>query len=169
MPERFASSATERLPLSGGDWIDVKLELSAGDERKMNAYAVTNVRREHGVVLYDLDAEKLPVARTIAYLVDWSFRDREGRPVPVSASAIAALSTAAAEEIDEAILKHEQAVQEKQKVDHEFLCALARQDFGIVRALRGGLTLSELRALPAWEYDELVDYLREVAAERDTD
>lgn len=55
-----------RLPVSDGDWIDVKRELTAG---------------EYHAFLLDLSDRK-PFAKILAYVLAWSFVGLEGQPLP---------------------------------------------------------------------------------------
>jgi len=100
--------ATVRLKLSDGDWIDVKQELTTGEQRAMFA----DMRRRLGPgELPTLDPAQVSVARAKAYLVGWSFVDKDQRPVPVSASAIDQLDTRTFTEITTAVDLHEQATE----------------------------------------------------------
>jgi hypothetical protein len=82
---RFVSPAIVRLPLSGGDWIEVKKRLSVSDERESMQQIMGEVgpdgwRRPN--------VKMIGIAEVLAYLVDWSFRDAQGQPVKVSAACV---------------------------------------------------------------------------------
>lgn len=98
---RFVRTDVVRLDLSGGDWIDVKRELSIGEAR---AFAFDTVdedgKRAIGESIF---------RRVVAYLVGWSFRDEDGAPVVVSRDAIEALDAESFGEIVGAINGHERA------------------------------------------------------------
>lgn len=60
--------AIVRLPLSGGDYVDVQQELNAGD-------------------YFDLlvaMGDRKPFAKILAYLIGWSLVGGEGQPLPYS-------------------------------------------------------------------------------------
>jgi len=68
MVSRVVPPAIVRLPLSGGDWIDVQKELNAGD-------------------YYDqllAMAERKPFAKLLQYLIGWSLVGLDGQPLPYS-------------------------------------------------------------------------------------
>jgi hypothetical protein len=105
---RLASADVIRLPLSDGDFLTVKQELTAGE---------------------GLDLEGEPVPRTLpvilAYLVGWSFVGEDDRPIPYSPmqsveerrDTLRSLDTATMDEIVEALAPHlranRRAVEEK--------------------------------------------------------
>jgi hypothetical protein len=104
---RFITPAVDRLPLSGGDWIEVRRQLSAGDQ--FEGYAITF--REDGSRAYEL----LGLAEIYAHLVAWSFTrpGPEGDPIPVEIetgakklAALKALDHASYLELDRAIMAH---------------------------------------------------------------
>jgi hypothetical protein len=94
---RLASADVIRLPLSDGDFLTVKQELTAGE---------------------GLDLEGEPVPRTLpvilAYLVGWSFVGEDDRPIPYSPmqsveerrDTLRSLDTATMDEIVEALAPH---------------------------------------------------------------
>jgi len=99
----FVTPVVIRLPLSDGQWIDVKRDLSIGEQEEMFAglYRATERGR--------LRAEPVLVqrAKVLAYVVAWSLTDQQGAPVPVSVDAYKNLYSAEAREIIEAIETHE--------------------------------------------------------------
>jgi hypothetical protein len=103
---RFVEPELVRLPLSDGDWIDVKKILTTGEQRRMFA----DMRRRFAPgELPSVDPAQVALARAVAYIVMWSFVDRHGQPVPVSPGAIDQLDTWTFTEIREAIDAHERA------------------------------------------------------------
>ena len=78
---RFVEPDTRRLDLTEGDWIDVKVELTAGETRelfgRMRPYVTPGEPNQ-------LIAKEVAIARLAAYVVDWSLRDKAGKPVPVT-------------------------------------------------------------------------------------
>jgi hypothetical protein len=90
-----------RLPLSGGQWVDVKKELNQGEQRAMFAsmgdynpasrVAATVVTRQF----------------VAAYVLAWSLSDDDGRPVAFSEGALDALKGHRFNEIWEAVNAHD--------------------------------------------------------------
>jgi hypothetical protein len=93
----------DRLPLTEDEWLDVKHELTTGEQRRMFAAMRTN-----GTVV---DVSKVSPARALAYIVAWSLIDPAGRPLPLTADALDDLDTDTTREIREAIDAHEAAVE----------------------------------------------------------
>ena len=92
---RFVQPKIARLPLSDGDWIEVKQSLNVGEWFDMFAsVGETKMRRD------------LVRAQIVAYLVEWSLRDPDGQPVPFSAAALGHLDIETYREIDDAIAAH---------------------------------------------------------------
>ena len=111
---RFVQPDLVRLPLSDGDFIDVKRELSAGEQRHMFAGMVL-----HGVVPGEktlLDPERVGITKMVEYLVGWSLVDANGAPVPVSESALKNLQSETYTEIMVAIDNHENEQEQKREL-----------------------------------------------------
>ena len=78
------------LPLSEGDTLTVKERLTSGEERRMIRRGVT----------YTSDGERhfdpveAGVSKILAYLVDWTFRGRDGRVIPIADAAPAVVEAA---------------------------------------------------------------------------
>ena len=87
-----------------GDWIDVKRELNAGEHDEMNASLVKDVAAGEKPLL---DYKRVLSFKILAYLVDWSFTDKGGNPVPVEAATVASLTKRDRDEIGQAIEQHE--------------------------------------------------------------
>ena len=99
---RFVSAAVVRLPLTDDDWIEVKERLSYGEQQRLTGTAVGRAGNGGvGINFADYEIEKL-----LVWLVDWSLRDEDDKPVKLCRSAIEALDPETASEIDEAIAKH---------------------------------------------------------------
>lgn len=77
---RFVEDEVVRLSLSDGDWIDVKKVLNAGEYRKL-VYAQFKDTDGDKVIL---DHAQVGIAKVVAYLLGWSFLDRDQRPEPYS-------------------------------------------------------------------------------------
>lgn len=114
MPGVFVDPAVVRVPLDGGEWIDVKRELTYGETEDM--YAA--MRKQFGPnEMPLLDPTRIGRARMAAYLVAWSFTDSAGKPVPVSESAFAQLRPTVARAIRDALEEHEEDVQRAMDVE----------------------------------------------------
>lgn len=109
---RFVKPLVTRLPISGGDSIDVKQRLNAGESHQMYAAMLpTFVRGEKP----QMDTRAAITAKVLAYLVGWSLMD-DGRVVPYSPemsepdrlSTLNGLDSETFKEITEAIDAHEE-------------------------------------------------------------
>lgn len=108
---RFVTPDVVRLPLSDGDWIDVKKELNAGESRKVFSDLVKDYR--HGEKA-QIDPEQVGLSQILNYVIAWSFVDAAGKPVPFSVDALKNLSLADYKEVQAAIDAHDEAVDQAQ-------------------------------------------------------
>ena len=116
---RFLKPDIVRINLTGGDWITIKKELTAGEQRRVFARTTKQVRAGEPI---EIDLEKAGVSNLAEYLIDWSFTDQAGQPVPIrdmpAEYIIATLNSLDAEsfnEITKAIDDHEKALAEEKK------------------------------------------------------
>ena len=118
MSIRVRKPATVRLDLSEGDHLLVKEDLTAGEYRElMRASArpvmVTQASAAAAPTM-ELDPVAAGVATVLAYLLDWSFCDADGRKIPV-ADQPRELVRAALDNIDaDAYMEVQKAIQEHQ-------------------------------------------------------
>ena len=109
---RFVVPKVTRLPLSDGDWIEVKDELTVGEARAVTQSFV-------GVINPDgsrtPNRETLGMGQVFAHLVDWSLKDANDKPVPLTMDALKALSLDDFREIDDALDRHLEAVDAAKK------------------------------------------------------
>lgn len=109
---RFVQPKIVRLVLTDSQWIDVKRELSYGEQIEMFAA----MRKQYGPgTVPVLDTTAVGRARMGAYLLGWSFVDAEGTPVPVSPAAINNLDLETVREIATALEVHDEAIAEEKK------------------------------------------------------
>lgn len=111
MSSRFVRPETEKLEISGGDWLIVKRRLTAGEQR--HAFARIVKRMSLGEKT-EIDPEATGLNKIVAYLLDWSLRDDRDavviirdQPAPVVEAAILALDPDSFREIHDAIVAHE--------------------------------------------------------------
>jgi len=103
---RFVQPEVDRLQLSDGDYVDIKRELSAGEQNDLMGDLIEEYAAGEKVKLKPKEVIR---ARLRAYIVGWSFTDPDGRPVPVSPSSIYNLDQPTQTEIVAAIDAHEAA------------------------------------------------------------
>ena len=103
---RFVSPDTKRLDLSDGDWCEVKEQLTYKEQQQLSGAMLRSIKGAEGDQEMGIDFGRYAVLRLKTWLVDWSFRDANDKPVPVSPAAIENLDPDAAAEIGEAIDKH---------------------------------------------------------------
>ena len=120
MSSRIRQPEIVRLEISEGDWIEVRKYLTAGEVRRMHA------RMMHALPDGKMEIDRLLVrlAKTTAYLLDWSITDANDRPVIIrdqSDETVAAildmLDPDAFEEIWRAIDAHEDRVEAEKKLN----------------------------------------------------
>ena len=101
---------TVRLELSDGDWVEVKERLSYGESQRLSSSMLRYVKTDTGENEIGIDFAKHSLLRMETWLTDWSFRDHNDKPVPLSRSAIENLDAQTAGEIDEALTAHIEAL-----------------------------------------------------------
>ena len=113
MASRFVRPESEKLEISGGDWLLVKRRLTAGEQRHAFARVVKRMNLGERT---ELDPEATGLAKIVAYLLDWSLKDDDGAIVPIRdqptgavESAILALDPESFRELFDAITAHEDA------------------------------------------------------------
>ena len=107
---RFVSAETVRLELTEGDWLEVKRELTYGEQQNLLLGDTQVTRVEGGVKEVTVDLELINIRDMAMWIVDWSFEDANGKRVPVSIDSIKALSTDTAEEVDAALTEYKLAM-----------------------------------------------------------
>jgi hypothetical protein len=128
MGNRFVRPDTVRLDISAGDWLEVKRRLTAGEQRQAFARIIktaggsavaSSVDGAPPEVHADIQVHPAQVglSQVLAYLVDWSLTDADGKPVvirgkslQVVSSALDALDMESYQEIEQAIRTHEAAM-----------------------------------------------------------
>lgn len=110
---RFVRPETVTLKISQGDTLVVKKRLNTGERRAM--FAAMAQQTDDGDLR--LNRLKVGIATILAFLVDWSLRDDDGKPVVIlnkSADDVTAildaLDTDSFKEILDAIETHERAM-----------------------------------------------------------
>lgn len=104
---KFTTPGTTRIDFPDGDWIEVRNELSVGDERRYRSRGLGRMsgmgsakNGEERDVSIEINWEDLGLARVEAYLVDWSDKRK------VSPATIRALDPKDFDKIDTAIQAH---------------------------------------------------------------
>jgi hypothetical protein len=106
MTNRFVNPGVDRIEISEGDWIEIKVELSVGEQKKLESLPLTTLRAPEGVATpreIGLNWGAYYLGKLEIYLVDWSLKDRNDKVMPVNRDSIASLTQATAQEITEAI------------------------------------------------------------------
>lgn len=106
---RFVAPEVIRIPLSSGDWVDVKKELNAGETRNIFTDLVKDF---HAGEAATLDPKQVGLTKVLNYVVAWSFVDAQGHGVPFNASALNNLYPDDYHEIVNAIEMHDEAVEQ---------------------------------------------------------
>lgn len=127
MANWFVSTEVVRLNLTDDDWIEIKKELSYAEEQRLVGAGITkwrmgDLQEGGGDATVGIDMESYEIKRLMSWLIDWSLCDTNDKRVPIDtdeqkAAAIAALTPAAAEGINDAITKHILAVEASKKAN----------------------------------------------------
>ena len=100
---RFVVPDMVRLPLSDGDWIDVKKELNAGEQRRVFTNLVKTMQAGEKP---ELNPEQVGKTKILEYVVAWSFGTGAQA---FSASALDAIDPDSYAEIVAAVDAHDEA------------------------------------------------------------
>jgi hypothetical protein len=118
---RFPQPDVVRLPLSDGDWIEIKKQLTIGEEKDVVTLAIRSVGVDsEGRNKLQHDYQLTPFAKAVVYLVSWSLWNADG-PVKLHddqkkrLSQLRALDRESWDEITTAIDKHEEEYEESKK------------------------------------------------------
>lgn len=98
----YVSPEVVRLPLTNGDWIEVKRELTIG-ETKAVVQRSTKYIEVNGEVVGVRDDTEFDTELALAYIVAWSATDKNGVSLPLSKDALLAQSNDHYREITRAI------------------------------------------------------------------
>jgi hypothetical protein len=89
MASRVRRPDTDVIPVSGGDSITVKRYLTAAEFRQLVKASTKPVRIDTaagatpGDLALEIDPTESGLATVIAYLLDWTFTDYDGRPLVI--------------------------------------------------------------------------------------
>jgi hypothetical protein len=108
---RGVKTETVRVPLSEGDWIDIKRVLTVGEERDIIARSVREVRPDGS---YKLDDQTFSFTAAAIYILGWSLLGLDGQPIPWPATkpldkrvdVLRALDADTLKEIEDALASH---------------------------------------------------------------
>jgi len=111
------------LPISGGDSLTVKKFLTAGEFRELIRASTKPVRLDATTAAtgkdlsFEIDPTESGIAMILAYLLDWTFTDFDGRPVvirdqprAVVRAALDAIDADSYMEVQRAIQEHDKSV-----------------------------------------------------------
>ncbi len=116
---RFVEPITVKLPLSDGDWIEVKKELTVVERDRIGGAGVDHMERGAGDAdraRFTLNFEGMRVIKLSTWITDWSLCDVDGKHVAVSRDTIANLDGPTVDEIEKAINDHQARVTEEKKL-----------------------------------------------------
>jgi membrane-bound lytic murein transglycosylase MltF len=101
---RFVQPGIVRLALTEDEWIDVKRELNAGEQRRVMAGYVKEMRSGETATI---DPERVGKTRLLEYIVGWSLTGFTGQPEPFDESALDCLDMDTYNELVDALDAHD--------------------------------------------------------------
>jgi len=112
---RFVRPDTVRLPISNNDWLLVKKQLTAGEQRQVFARLMKPFHPgANAAASLEVDPLQASLSTVLGYLVDWSLTDEDGRVVEIKGkrledviAVLDALDMDSFTEIQQAIQAHE--------------------------------------------------------------
>lgn len=109
----FVVPSVARYDLDGGQWVEIKEELSYGEQKRMENGGLAGmsglVEGDSSGSRIDLDMANYEMERLLIWIVDWSATDAKGKSVEITRSAIEALDPDIAEELTDIISAHIEA------------------------------------------------------------
>jgi hypothetical protein len=118
---RFVKPKTISVPISDGDTIQIKRELTVGERKRMFAAGLKQMSAggEGEDPKFDIDPVEMSFAKVQEYLVDWSFEEEDDKgdviPVELSDDAIRNMDQETFEEIETAIDEHVEKLDKEKK------------------------------------------------------
>lgn len=124
MGSRVRRPETDILEISGGDTLTVKRYLTAGEFRQLIRASIRPMRIDAATAgnghaensVFEIDPTEVGLATVVAYLLDWTFTDFDGRPLvirdqppAVVRAALDAIDAASYAEVQRAIQHHDTA------------------------------------------------------------
>lgn len=110
---------TTRVALTEGDWVEFKDKLTIGEKKRLEGSGVAAVRDPSGDTRakqsFELDFERLGLARLEAYVVAWSFVGLDKKALAVTPEAIGSLVPEIADELEKALDEHIKKVEAAKK------------------------------------------------------
>lgn len=113
MADFFVGLETVKLELPCGAWIEVKKELSFAEQQKVLGAGVGKVANTGQE--FSMDFESMNVVKLDVWIDDWSLTDKDGKHVKKSKDAIAHLRPDVAQEMIDAIEKHQEGNEAEKK------------------------------------------------------
>ena len=115
----FVKPEIVRLDLGDGEWIEIKKRLTVAEQRKLQTAGFNKISTpadgSEDTPSVDIDWSRMTLARVLTYLTEWSIRDDKDKPVRITEATIGTLDPDAFAEIDDAIEKHIEAMEEEKK------------------------------------------------------
>ena len=112
MNKWFVEPNTVRLELSDGEWVEVKEELTYGEQQRLSNAAMTRFQDASAPTpRIELDFERYQIIRLKTWLTDWSAKGRDGKSIKITDESIRALRSDMAAEIDQALTAHIEALE----------------------------------------------------------
>lgn len=107
-----------RIPIQGFEpdltWIEVREEISIGEERKIFAGAIKGqTTLKDGETRTEYDAQAITFGQVLAYLTDWDAKDDNGKSVDCNPDMIRGMMPDVYHAIEEAVKTHAEAMRAK--------------------------------------------------------
>ena len=116
---RFVEPESLRVDISEGDWVEIKVRLTAGEQKRLQSSAITHLAKDDAHPdegQFTLNIPAMAVARILTWLVDWSFKDKNGRTAPLTRESVEALDVDTFEELEAVVTAHIKRQDEEKKL-----------------------------------------------------
>lgn len=115
----FVDAHTKRIDLSEGDWIEVRNELSYGENLRLSTAIMDRIENEEGTTSMRPNMLKFRAERMISYIKEWSVKLGNGATAKVNRQMIEDLDEDFADEIDAALDAHVEELTKVKKAQKE--------------------------------------------------
>jgi hypothetical protein len=108
-PLWFVKPGVARLDLPDlgeGQWIEIKEQITYAEQQRLFGSMIRTMKTSQGENEMGVDLARSSILKLVTWVVDWSARDEDDKPVPLTPDAIENLTPDVAKVIEDAIDAH---------------------------------------------------------------
>lgn len=112
---RTVLPSVTRVPISDGDWVELKDELNVGEQKRLEAAGLKAPIIADGRIYSPIDWEVHDQLRALIWVTDWSLKGPDDKDLKLNMASVQALNVETFEEINKAIIEHVRVQAEAKK------------------------------------------------------